>query len=274
MPAAALALALGAAGIHALWNTLLARARDTEAATALALLVAMVAALPAVVPTWRVHADAIPYFVATNAVEIVFFVLLGAAYARSELSLVYPLARGLAPVSVLFFGAVALGYGVTAWEVGGVCLVAVGVVLVRGLRGHADARGVAFAVAIAISIAGYTLIDRLGIRHANAISYLELALVGPALVYPPLVAARRGVQALRAELRWETLVIAVGMFGGYLLVLAALRLASAASVAAVRETSVLLATALAAAVLRERVSPSRALGSALVVGGIALLALG
>src|SRR4051794_14125292 len=98
MPLDALALALGAAGLHAFWNVLLARERDVEAATALALLALLaVLVLPAAF-TWRVDGEAVPYIVASGALELAYIALLAAAYRRYELSLVYPVARGLAPV--------------------------------------------------------------------------------------------------------------------------------------------------------------------------------
>jgi hypothetical protein len=58
----------------------------------------------------------------------------------------------------------------------GVLLVATGVVLVRGFRGVVDARGVALALAIGGTIAGYTLVDKQGLEHAAVVPYLELVL--------------------------------------------------------------------------------------------------
>ena len=98
MPLDALALALGAAVLHALWNLLLARERDTEAATAVALISLVgVLILPAAL-TWRVEAAAIPYVIGSAALELAYVGLLAAAYRRFDLSVVYPVARGLAPV--------------------------------------------------------------------------------------------------------------------------------------------------------------------------------
>jgi len=94
-----------------------------------------------------------------------------------------------------------------------------------------------------------------------------------ALGYLPLVAGRRGVVALRAALRWETIGVAVLFFAAYLLVLAALRLTEPGPVAAVRETSVVLATALGALVLREPVTRARMAGALVVVTGVAVVAL-
>ena len=158
----------------------------------------------------------------------------------------------------------------------GVCLVGLGVLLVRGL-GHGDGRGTgaAFGLAVASCIAAYTLVDKHGVEHADPIVYLELGMVPATLGYVGyLLATRRGADRLRAAARPLPALAGVLSFAAYALVLAALLRASAASVAAVRETSVLIAAFLAAPLLGERVGPARLAGAALVVGGVALIALG
>lgn len=273
MPTSALLLALGAAGLHALWNVLLAGARDTDAATAVMLLAAIVLFAPAAALTWRVEWEAAPYIAGSSVFELAYFALLARAYRRSELSLVYPLARGSAPVLVLAVSVAALGVATSALQACGVVLVGLGVMLVRGLRRSTDPRGVALALAIGACIAAYTLLDKEGIAHAGAIPYLELVTIGPAIAYAAAMLARKGAPALRAELQPRTIVAALGLFGAYALVLVALDLAPAAPVAAVRESSVLIATLLAVLVLKERVSPARAGGAALIVAGIVLVGL-
>jgi drug/metabolite transporter (DMT)-like permease len=228
---------------------------------------------PVAAATWDVSGSAVPFIVASAALELVYFSLLAAAYRRSELSLVYPVARGSAPVLVLVGGIVVLGNGTSAGEVAGVALVGAGVLLVRGLHRESDWPGLLLAVAIGCCIAGYTLVDSRGVRHAQPLVYLELVLVPVALAYAAAVLVAKGRAPMRRELRIESLLAAAAGFGAYALVLAALRLASAASVAAVRETSVVIAVALAAPVLRERVGPTRLAGAALVAGGVALLSL-
>ena len=273
MPASALLLALAAASLHALWNLLLARSRDAEAAAAVMFGIAAVAYAPVAAIAWDVHRAAIPFVVASASLELVYLVLLAAAYRRADLSVVYPVARGAAPVVVLAAGAAFVGAGVSAGEAAGVVLVAAGIVLVRGLRRAPDRLGVALGLTIACCIAAYTLVDSRGIRHAAPLAYLELVLAPPALLYLGGVCAARGTAAVRREIGIPTVVGALAAFGAYGLVLAALRLASAASVAAVRETSVLIAVVLAAPVLRERVGPGRIAGAVCVVAGVALLSL-
>ncbi|HVD25146.1 MAG TPA: DMT family transporter [Gaiellaceae bacterium] len=273
MPADALALALGAACLHALWNLLLARASDVQAATAVTFVVAVVAFLPVAVARWDVEAAAIPYVAVSSGFELAYLVLLAAAYTYAQLSVVYPIARGLAPVLVLGIGVTVLGVGTSAVEVWGVLLVALGVLLVRGLRAG-DSRGAAFGVAIAACIAGYTLADARGVDHADPLAYLELVMAGPVVVYAAVMARRRGLPALRRQLGPSTVIAGLSTFGAFGLALFALQRASAASVAAVRETSVVIAVALAAPVLGERVTPKRFAGAVLVVAGVAILGLG
>ena len=273
MPLSALLLALAAAALHALWNLLIARARDPEAATAVALVAAAIAFAPVAALTWDVDADAWPYIVASATLELAYFALLAAAYRRSELGLVYPLARGLAPVFVLVAAAVVLGTDPSFGEVVGVAAITVGVFLVRGIGRGADRRGTLVAAVIAGCIAAYTLVDKEGMQHAAPLPYLELVLAGPALVYAAGLASARGRPAVRAELGVPAIAAGLAMFGAYAFVLAALDRAAAAPVAAVRETSVVLATVLAARVLHERVTLARLAGSIVVAGGVAVLAL-
>src|SRR5919204_6741238 len=132
MPADALALALGAAALHALWNLLLAREADTEAATAVAVAsLVVVLALPAAL-TWRVEDAAVPFVLGSAALELAYVGLLAAAYRRFELSVVYPVARGLAPVLALVLTVLVTPSAPSAGEGVGVLAVAAGVFLVRG----------------------------------------------------------------------------------------------------------------------------------------------
>jgi len=271
VPAEALAFTLAAAVLHAVWNVVLRGSEDVETRTAVVLGLSVLLFAPVAAATWSVSWAVVPYVAASAALEGIYFALLVAAYRRRELSVVYPTARGSAPLLVLLGTALVLGRHIGVEAAVGVCLVAVGVLLVRGLTRRAE--GVLVAVAIGCAIAGYTLVDKEGLRHAAPLPYLELVLAPVALVAVPLVAARRGTRALRAELGPGTLATAAASFGAYALVLAALRIASAPEVAAVRETSVVIAALLAGSFLRERLGPERLAGAVAVAGGVALIAL-
>lgn len=271
MPASALVLTLAAAVLHAGWNVLLAGARDVRATTTVALVLSVVLFAPVAALTWSVETSAAPWIAASAALELVYFVLLTTAYSRSDVSLVYPIARGTAPVLVLVVAAV-VGATVGVLQAVGVVLVGLGVLLVRGVRGPADGRGVVLALAIACAIAGYTLVDNEGIEHAAPVPYLVLVLAPVAVAAVLLEAATGRAPALRAvDLKTAT-GAAIASFAAYALVLAALDLAAAASVAAVRESSILFAAVLGAVVLHEPVGPSRLAGAGLLVAGVALVA--
>jgi drug/metabolite transporter (DMT)-like permease len=276
MPLDAFALALGSAFLHALWNLILGGERDPEGATAIALIVAVVVFAPVAALRWDADSGVWPYVAVTSALQLAYFGLLATAYRHAEVSVVYPIARGLAPVLVLVVSVTVLGAGVGAAQAFGVCLVGLGVLFVRGLA-HGDGRGTgaAFGLSVASCIAAYTLVDKDGVEHADPIVYLELGMVPATLGYVGvLLSTPRGADRVRAAARPLPALAGVLSFAAYALVLAALLRASAASVAAVRETSVLIAAFLAAPLLHERVGPARLAGAALVVGGVALIALG
>lgn len=274
MPAGALALALSAAVLHAAWNLLLARREDSQATSAVVMSMSLLLFAVPAIATGGLTDEAIPYLIASGVLQGAFIVLLGLAYDRAELSVVYPVARGLGPVLVLITAFAFLGQEPTAAEVAGILLVAVGILAVRGLGVGVHTRDLLLAGGIGVCIAGYTTVDEAGLEHAAPLAYLELALVIPAIVYPLFFASRHGTARLRAAVNPFSWAISVLAFASYLLVLAALELADAAPVAAVRETSILIATAAAAAWLGEPVTKARLAGAALIVAGVSALALG
>jgi drug/metabolite transporter (DMT)-like permease len=322
----ALALVLTGAVVHAGWNLLLAGAPDSEAAGAVALASGAVLFAPVAVATWDVSAAAWPYIAASALLELTYFILLGRAYHHAELSLVYPIARGSAPVLVLIVSGV-LGTALSFAQVLGILAVAGGIVAIRGIGRAVDRRDVLLALGVGATIAGYTLVDKEGLHHAGPLPYLEVVNALAALAYLPLLAWARGSRVAsvvawarwrggqsargarsgrlaasealatltrprsrreagaRARLRTGAWVLrdavsprsvgaGAGVFGAYALTLEALKRAPAAPVAALRETSVLFATAFGAVVLHERVTAARAAGAVAVVAGVALVALG
>jgi drug/metabolite transporter (DMT)-like permease len=255
---------------------LLAGARDSSAASGAALVLATLLMAPLALATGGVESGALPYIAASSALELVYFALLARAYGEGELSVVYPVARGSAPVLVLAIGTVALGADPSALEAAGVALVAVGVLMVRRPADGAVEpwRDVAFGLAIGLCIAGYTLVDFEGLDHARPLAYLELTLLPTATVYCAVLVATGGGEDLRAAIGPRAALTGALVFGAYAMVLGALELAPAAPVAAVRESSVVIAALMAAVFLHERVSPARLAGAAIVATGVAAVAIG
>ena len=268
----ALGLALGAALVHALWNLALADAEDTHAATAVALCSGLVLLAPFALVFGSVSSEAGQWIAASAALELGYFALLATAYSRAELSVVYPVSRGTAPVLVLLVSVVALGADVSVVQAAGVVAVGLGVLLLRGFRWGGAAGDLLLALAVACTIAGYTLVDNEGVEHAHPLAYLALVLAPGAAIYAAVLLRARP-SALRAALRPPVVLAGVGMVVAYALFLAALELAAAAPVAAVREASILIATVLAGRLLSEDVSAGRFAGASLIVAGIAAIAL-
>ena len=113
VPLSAFCLALGAAFLHATWNVLLAGARDSEAATAVATLCGVVLLAPVALVTGGVTDAALPFAGASAVLHVGYLALLARAYQGGQVSVVYPVSRGTAPVLVLAFGAAVLGEGAT-----------------------------------------------------------------------------------------------------------------------------------------------------------------
>lgn len=279
----AFALALGAAVLHAGWNVLLAGSRDSVAATgALLAFGALLLAFGALLTGAGVSSAALPFVAASAALELAYFVMLAYAYRGGELGVIYPVGRGSAPVVVLALGAIGLGVGVSWIAALGVALVAAGVLLLasrserrvtRAMAAKVDARpnrDVLYGLAIGLAIAGYTLVDSEGLDHADPLAYLFLVAAVCAVAYcGGLVATGQGGE-LRVALNPRSLLTAAAVFGAYAMVLAALELAPAASVAAVRESSVVIAAVFAWLFLGE---PRRLTAAALVAAGVATIAL-
>ena len=276
MTAEALALALAAAAVHAAWNLAVGGDRDPMAALALALPAALaVGAIPAAL-TFEVEREALPYAAGSGALEVAYALLLARAYRRADVGVVYPVARGSAPVLVLLAEVILLGASPGVWQAAGVLLVGGGVLAVRGLSDTTSWRDVGLALAVGATIAGYTLFDRRGVQHAAVLPYFELCLLPSAVVVPLLVWRSQGPAALRAAATRSSLLAGAGMFAAYALVLAALRQAPAAAVAAVRESSVVMAAlATWAGLGGERTAGGhRLIGAAAVAAGVVLIALG
>ncbi len=274
MPLAALAIVLLAAALHAFWNLVVAGARDIQATTAVAIAIGVVCVLPVAALRWSVQPQVWPFVAASSVLEIVYFWLLTTAYGRAEMSLVYPIARGAAPVIVLVVSVAVLSVGSSVVQAAGVALVGGGVVLVRGLKGGARWSDVGMALVIASVIASYTMVDSQGVRYSDPVTYLTLILIPPAIVGPLFIASRGGARRLRAAFRPLTVAGGLATMLTYALVLTAFTIATAPAVAAVREVGVVFATAGGAVFLHERVSPTRYVGAIAVALGVALVVLG
>lgn len=274
----ALAVLFGAL-LHASWNALVKAGADKALDTALMNLIGGLLALPLVAWAGFPVAAAWPWLLGSMVIHVLYYALLTAAYRHGELALTYPLMRGTAPLLVAL-GSAALFHEAlspASWAgVLGVC----GGVLVLGLSRHGleSGRAVVFALANAVVIAAYTVLDGHGVRASgNAVGYVAMVFLLNALPFGAIVVARRGWSRLAQHARERGALAAVGAaasLGSYGIALWAMTRAPVASVAALRETSVLFAALLGAWHLHERFTPRRAIGTAAILAGVAALRLG
>jgi len=265
VPPLALALVLLAALLHAGWNLLLHETDDRLAAATVAGLVAGVALLPAIIlaPPWQVW----PLIVLSALAECAYALCLTTAYRLGALSLVYPLARGTAPLLVTLGGWLLLAQPPTLWALVGAGALALGLAAVA-TAGKYGGQGAAlgFALLTGVTIATYATIDAAAVRHVNPVSYLGAVLGLQGIV---LVGVMRGdLNRLRRAAR-PGMQIALGSIAAYLLVLLAFQRANAGPVATLREVSVLIGVLLA----REQKGWRVWLGAGLVALGAMLTAL-
>ncbi len=276
-----LAVLCGAA-LHAGWNALVKSAGDKAMDTALLQVMGAGVALPLLLWVGLPSVAALPFIATSLFIHVGYYIALAGAYEHGELGMTYPIMRGLAPLLVALASSSWVGEvpSATAWL--GILAIAAGVTLV-GLAHPGQAlhhgKALAFAFANAAIIAVYTLVDGLGVRAeaaagGNALSYIAILVVLDGLPYPLLVWLRRS-RVQRAQMlvyarqRWPLAALGgAASMGSYAIALWAMTRAPVASVAALRETSVLFAALLGTWLLKEKFGWQRALGTAVVVLGV------
>lgn len=281
MPTLVLVTVLCAALFHASWNAL-AKGKsgsDPLVGTMVLAMACGAVALPVLAVAGLPSRESAVYVVVSGAVHVVYFLLVGLSYRHADYSAVYPLMRGSAPLITTLMGAAFLAEPLTATLLCGVLLLSAGVF---GLganamrRGGLNGRGLAVAVANIAVIVGYTLLDGVGVRlSGNAAGYVTAMLALTAVMLAPIAFwLSPGAIFADVKTRWR-----IGLLGGtmamlsYGIALWAMTRAPIGAVAALRETSVLFGTLIAAVVLKERFGPERWLAAAAICAGLALIRL-
>ena len=272
------ALVLVGALLHASWNVLVKSSTDKALDTALIHLLGSFIAVPLLLIVGLPPMAAWPYILSSVVIHIAYYVALTKAYQHGDMGLTYPLMRGVAPMLVAASAVTALGEHLSTLAWTGVLGICCGV-LVLGLSRNAldNRRATMFALANAVVIAVYTVVDALGARvSGNALQYVVALFVLDGWPFAILVLSRRGRTAWPyARARWPAAACgALASLGSYGIALWAMTRAPVASVAALRETSVLFAALLGSWFLKEKFTPRRALGTCVIVGGVMALRLG
>ena len=283
------ALILLAALLHAGWNALVKAGKDAfltsvlVASGAAVISLAALPFLPAPAPaSW-------PMLFATTVIHYFYYGLMSAAYRHGDMSLTYPLMRGSAPLLVALASAPLLGERLTAMQFAAVACISGGIFGMafahRRTTGTGAAaastaapqqhgRAVLYALLNAITIACYTLVDGVGARRSGSpVAYTMWLFVFTAAGLLAWTLLRRRAQlAPYAAAHWRVAALGgAGTLGSYALSLWAMTMAPVAAVAALRETAILFAAAIAVFFLREKISPRRYAAIALIACGAALM---
>jgi drug/metabolite transporter (DMT)-like permease len=270
-------IVVGAGGLHAAWNFIIKYIDDGLVAFGLMGVVMTVGGGVGLAVTGLPFRAAIPFVLGSVAIHVAYQLGLMQSYRIGAFNQTYPIARGTSPLVVAVGGYFLANEHLGPGPWAGVAILAAGLMSLAfssGRLSRADLPAVGAAVLTGLTIAGYTLVDGLGVRRAHdpyAYTCLLFLLQGP--VFPAMVLARRPLHV------WRALpVVAKGTLAGLLSVVAygavlwAQTKAPLAEVAALRETSVITAALLGAVLLKERFGSRRVLAAVMVAGGIALIA--
>ncbi|MEP7058542.1 MAG: EamA family transporter [Caldimonas sp.] len=270
--------------LHAGWNALVKSSGDKELDTALIHVLGCGVGLVLVALVGLPKAAALPWLAASVVIHVGYYITLVGAYRHGELGFAYPIMRGTAPLLVALASGRLIGehLALPVWL--GVAGISGGVLLIgltrsrqlTGSRGHA----LGFALANAAIIATYTIVDGIGVRTSgNPAQYVALLFLIDGLPYFLIVIARRRAEAAAAfaymRRRWPVALLgSCASLGSYGIALWAMTRAPVASVAALRETSVLFAALIGMLLLNEQFRLQRAAGTAAIVAGVMALRFG
>ena len=271
-----------AALLHASWNAMIKGGSDVLLDTATIVAGAGLIAFPFLFVVPLPNAASWPYIFGSIITHLAYYFLMVNAYRTGELSLVYPLMRGVAPLITAVLGIVWLRELPAPLSWAGMLLISLGVIaLALRPTGHAPVllghgRAVGFALGNAAVIAVYTIIDGTGARLAgNPWSYIVWLFVLDALPFSiyMLATRKRAFVVALMERRRHGLIGGALSAGAYAISVWAMTKAPVALVASLRETSVLFATLIGARLLKERLTARRWAGvGAVVIGVMALKA--
>ena len=277
----AVVLALVAAAMHGTWNVMVKVSADPLVTFYRSTMMgAAIMTIPAAVAVFVFRPpfslSVLVFLFASAAFEVAYMWLLATAYGRGEISVVYPIARGTAPLIAVAIGLTLLGERLSVPQFAGVALLLGGILAVT--LPQTGGRATVPAVLTGVAIASYTAIDRVGVRLTTPWLYgwILIVLMATGMAASLWVAARFGFRRDPAKAIGWRMAAAIGVisWGAYLLVLVALYLAPLAIVAPVRETAIVAVAIWGVWRLRERkAAPLKLAGAASTLLGVVLLAV-
>lgn len=274
MTAPVLAIVLLAAVLHALWNALVKTSHDRAITLGLVAAGHCIPAL-ALMPFVPVPvAAAFPFIIASTVIHWGYYYFLNVSYRFGDLSLIYPIARGTAPVMVALGAMIWADEILSLWAWIGILTVSAGIMILAAIK-YADKRGVGAALATSGIIAAYSVVDGIGIRVSGTPIGYVVWLFAAEIFVAVFVIATRFDRARAISTKALVLGLTGGVISGlaYALALFAKTLAPIGIVSAVRETSVIFAALIGVYWLGEGPARRRLVAASVVALGVMILAL-
>ena len=288
MTGTALLIVLVAAFLHAFWNYLTKRSRNKIVFIWWAILFSTILFFPMFLYFWpavTITSTGWVCIAATGIFHALYFWFMGGAYERGDLSVVYPLARGSGPLTVPILAVLLLHEQLSLSGVSGIILVIVGIFSIHlrslstksllepflAMRGGASL----WAFCTGATIAGYSLVDKIGVNLVYPPVYIYLMFVITLLLLSPYVLVK---ERLDLKKEWDINKITILVVGfldlfTYLLILFALQISKVSYVAAIREVSIVFSALIGIILLQEKNAPQKLLGAVLISLGVALIGL-
>lgn len=288
MTALSLVLVLLSAVAHASWNLMLKRAGDPEVFAWVMLVVGSILLAPVGLALLWYNSMDFPglwFLLASVVLHVFYFMLLARGYATGDLSLVYPVARGMGPMLVPVLAVILLGEIVETMAIVGIAAIVGGIYTIswwgnfhQVLRSpllFLRSAGMRYAVLTGLTIAVYSIVDKEGVGHIQPLLYIYFLDIGTVALLAPYILANKGMETVKAEWRANAVPITVSgllAFAAYGLVLTAFSLSRVSYVAPAREVGIVIGVLMGIFLLKEPFGRGRLLGSGLIVGGLVLIA--
>ncbi|ARB25817.1 EamA family transporter [Pseudomonas tolaasii] len=271
------AIILLGALLHATWNAVVKGGGDKLLTTCMITSVAALIALAVIPFLERPAPQSWPFIGASVVFQVLYFVLVASTYRIADMSQTYPIMRGTAPLLVAMVSVLLLSETLSAFAWLGIAVISLGILSMAVAPSVGRKNGLMLALINACVIAGYTLIDGLGVRKSGApVAYtLWIFLLTGLPLAAWALATRRREFCRYLEHHWRAGIIGgFGTIASYGLALWAMTSAPIATVSALRETSILFGVVISAFVLKEHLTLVRIVAACIIAAGAMLLRLG
>lgn len=268
---------ISAALLHASWNVLVKSSDDKFLSMTAVVLghlpIAFIVMLYAPIPT----VDSWPYLIAGISLHVSYQLFLLYSYKAGDLTQVYPIARGSAPLLVAGISIFFLNVKLSSTEIAAVLSIGVGIItlsLVRQSDGHSNTKAASLAFCTGCFIAAYSLIDGIGARvSGTSLGFYSWLAIGNAVIFALLMAIIKPRVLVNVVIHSKSLFLFGGAasFLAYALVTWAFTQAPIALVTALREISIVFALLIGVVFLKEQLNLAKLLSTAIATLGVVLL---